>query len=244
MPRLRTFASTLLISMSALSPARAQLAVGSAQPVVPTLSTSGTGEAKVTPDRASVMVNVQTRALTATQAAQENAQKTTAVINALIKLGLSKEQLGTEGYNVYPETKYNNDGSAPRVTGYVVTNQIKAETKRTDQAGAIIDAALGAGANMINSLSFYAASIDEARREAIGTAVTSARADAEAMAHAAGGSLGALLELSTNGPTIPPRPMNSGVMRQVLAADATPINPGQQTVSVYVNARWLFLPKM
>jgi uncharacterized protein YggE len=131
------------------------------------------------------------------------------------------------------------------VSGYVVTNTVRAETHRPEQAGAIVDAALGAGANMINSLSFYAASIDEPRRLAIAAAVGNARADADAMARAAGGTLGALLELSTQGPTVPPRPMFDLAMSarmKVAQAEPTPVNPGQQTVTVYVNARWLFVP--
>ena len=110
------------------------------------------------------------------------------------------------------------------------------------QAGAIVDAALGAGANMISSLSFFASSIADARREAISAAVASARADAEAMARAAGGSLGALVELSTGGPTIPPRPMYEMARFDIRSAQAepTPVNPGQQTVTVIVTARWQF----
>ncbi|MEO5816606.1 MAG: SIMPL domain-containing protein [Gemmatimonadaceae bacterium] len=226
----------------------APLASGVAQaaPVItvapPVLSTSGQGEAKVTPDRASVLVNVQTRGATAAVAANDNAQKTKAVLDALTKLGLSRDQLATEGYTVYPEMQYGKDGQSPKVVAYVVTNTVRAETKRPEQAGSIVDAAIGAGANMINSLSFYASSIDEARRQAIGGAVASARADAEAMARAAGGTLGALIELSTGGPTIPPRPMYDMAVRKSAMAEATPVNPGQQTVTVYVTARWRFEP--
>lgn len=211
---------------------------------VASLVTAGQGEAKVTPDRASVLVNVQTRAATAAAAASENAQRTKAVLDALARLGLPREQLSTEGYTVYPEMTYGRDGTVPRVSGYVVTNTVRAETHRPEQVGAIVDAALGAGANMINSLSFFASSIEEPRRQAIATAVTSARADAEAMARAAGGSVGQLLELSTQGPTVPPRPMfDMAVARGKMAqAEPTPINPGQQTVTVYVNARWQFIP--
>lgn len=210
----------------------------------PALVTSGQGEAKVAPDRASLLVNVQTRGATAASAASDNAQKTRAVLDALARLGLPREQLGTEGYTVYPELRYDKDGGSPKVTGYVVTNMVKAETHRAEQAGAMIDAALGAGANMINSLSFYASSIDAPRREAIGLAVASARADAEAMARAAGGSLGTLLEMSTQGPTSPPRPMfDAGMMRAKQAqAEPTPVNPGLQTVNVFVTARWQFVP--
>lgn len=211
--------------------------------MAPFLATSGQGEAKVTPDRASVMVNVQTRATTAAAAAADNASRTRAVLDAIGKLGLSREQLSTEGYTVYPEMQYDRSGGTPRVSGYVVTNSVRAETKRPEQVGAIVDAALSAGANMINSLSFYASSIDEARRQAIAAAVASARADADAMARAAGGTLGSLIELSTGGPTVPPRPLyDMAVRKSSMQAEATPVNPGQQTVTVFVQAKWRFTP--
>lgn len=239
--------SSLLISMAGLALTfrplvlEAQSAAG--QPA-PFLVSSGQGEAKVNPDRVSVLVNVQTRAATAAAAAAENAQRTRAVLDALGRLGLAKDQLTTEGYSAYPELRYDRDGGAPKVSGYVVTNSVRAESKRVDQAGAIIDASLGAGANMINALSFYSSSIEEARRQAIGSAVANARADAEAMALAAGGRLGGLLELSTQGPTVPPRPMFDLAARgKVAMAEPTPINPGQQTVSVFVTARWAFVPR-
>jgi uncharacterized protein YggE len=234
-----------LVALAALFIAPFASGAAQSNPVItvapPVLSASGQGEAKVTPDRASVLVNVQTRGVTAVVAANENAQRTKAVLDALTKLGLSRDQLSTEGYTVYPEMQYDKDGQSPKVVAYVVTNTVRAETKRPEQAGPIVDAAINAGANMINSLTFYASSIDEARREAIGAAVASARADAEAMARAAGGTLGALLELSTGGPTIPPRPMFDMAQRsKSMMAEATPVNPGQQTVTVFVTARWRF----
>lgn len=211
--------------------------------VSPSLLTSGHGEAKISPDRASVVINVQTRALTAAAAGADNAQRTRAVLDALSKLGLPGDQLSTEGYSVYPEMAYDRNGGAPHVTGYVVTNTVKAETKQVAQAGAIVDAALGAGANMINGLSFYASNIEQPRRAAIAIAVANARADADAMARAAGGSLGALIEMSTQGPTVPPRPMYemAALRKGAAMAEPTPITPGEQTVSVFVTARWQFV---
>jgi uncharacterized protein YggE len=243
---LRSIRRVVVIAACLALPARiagAQLApIGSVSS--PSRVTAGQGEAKVTPDRASVLVNVQTRGATAAAAASENAQRSRAVLDALTRLGLPREQLSTEGYSVYPEMSYGRDGGSPRVSGYVVTNTVRAETHHPEQAGAIVDAALGAGANVINSLSFFASSIDEPRRQAIAAAVSSARADAEAMARAAGGSLGQLLELSTQGPTVPPRPMFdvSAMRAKVAQAEPTPVNPGQQTITVYVNARWQFVP--
>ena len=210
----------------------------------PSVSASGQGEAKVTPDRVSVLVTVQTRASSAAEAASDNARRTRSVLDALGRLGLTKDQLSTEGYSAYPEMRYPQDGSSPTVTGYVVSNSVRAESKRVEQAGPIIDTALSAGANLIGALSFYASSIEQPRREAIASAVASAKADAEAMAQAAGGKLGALLELSTQGPTVPPRPMFDLAARgKVAMAEQTPINPGQQTVTVFVTARWAFIPR-
>ena len=99
--------SRRLVAIAALAvvPAQAifsQSVLTAAQPV---LATSGQGEAKVTPDRASVLVNVVTRATTAATAGADNAQRTKAVLDALAKLGLSRDQLTTEGYSVYPEMK-------------------------------------------------------------------------------------------------------------------------------------------
>lgn len=235
-----TFAAALFAAPPALLRAQAPGA-----PSVATLMSSGQGEAKVAPDRVSILVNVQTRALTAKAAGSDNARRTQAVLDALSKLGLPKDQLSTQGYTVYPELKYDKDGGSPRVTGYVVTNTVRAESKDPDQAGAIVDAALAAGANLINSLTFYASSIEQPRREAIASAVGNARADAEAMARAAGGSLGALIDLSTQGPTIPPRPMFDMAMRKSMVgneAASTPMNPGEQTVTVHVTGRWQFVP--
>jgi uncharacterized protein YggE len=233
------FAVALLAG--SVMPAFAQ-ATGTVAAAAPSLVSSGQGEAKVNPDRASVLVNVQTRASTAAAAGAENATRTGAVLDALAKLGLPRDQLSTEGYTVYPEMAYDRNGGTPRVTGYVVTNTVRAETRHPEQAGQMVDAALTAGANMINSLTFYASNIDEPRRQAIAIAVSNARADADAMARAAGGSLGNLIELSTQGPTIPPRPMYDLARSAKVMQAETPVNPGQQTVSVFVNARWQFLP--
>ena len=54
-----------------------------------------------------------------------------AVLDALAALGLSKDQLSTEGYTAYPEMNYDRPGNTPRVVGYVVTNSVRAESKRT-----------------------------------------------------------------------------------------------------------------
>jgi uncharacterized protein YggE len=210
------------------------------QTPVPQISTSASGEARVQPDRATILFAVETRAATAAKAGADNARRQKAVIDSLRKQGLAEGQVSTMGYSVAPEMRY--DGKQPQVVGYVARNTVRAEVNKIDQVGTLIDAALGAGANVVSSLRFYSSKADDARKTALADAVSKARNDADAMAKAAGGTLGALLELATSGVA---RPMGEEfAMARMATADAaqTPIEAGEQTVTVFVSARWAFVP--
>ena len=207
---------------------------------VPQIAVTSRGEVKVTPDRASIQISVQTRAVTAAAAADENAQKQRAVIEAIRGLGIDAKDISTTGYNVYPEQRYEQN-KEPVIVGYNVTNTVVVELKSIGMVGKVIDVALGKGANMINSLQFYSSNTDAARREAIAIAVRQARADAEAAAQAAGGSITTLLEVTVGGyyPP-PPRPIELRAMSASAKVADTPITAGDQTVAVDVTTRWLF----
>ncbi|MFL5481543.1 MAG: SIMPL domain-containing protein [Gemmatimonadaceae bacterium] len=210
-------------------------------PQIAQIVVTGHGEVKVASDRATIQIAVQTRAGTASEAAAQNATKQQAVLSALKALGLTNDQLSTVNYQVYPEQRYE-QGKDPIVSGYNVTNTIVADIRRLDQVGKVIDAALSHGANVISSLQFYSSNTQGARRTAIGSAIEMARADAEAAAHAAGGTLGPLLEVNVLTASPPrPQPMMMARASGVAQAD-TPINPGDETLGVDVMTRWRFLP--
>lgn len=202
--------------------------------------TAATGEAQFVPDRAAVYIGVETRATTAAAAARDNAQRQRAVIDAVVAAGVSREQISTENYSVTPNIRYDQATQRSSVIGYIVSNVVRVEVRRIDQVAGVLDAALAKGANQINSLDFFSSNSDSARHAAITQGVARARADAETLARAAGGSLGALVELSTA--DAGPRPMYRLDVRNSMAAAApTPIEPGQQRVQVTVNARWRFM---
>jgi uncharacterized protein len=208
---------------------------------IPQIAVTGRGEIKVSPDRATIQISVQTRATTAAAAAAENATKQQAVLAALRQLGLANDQLSTINYNVYPEQRYE-QGKEPVIVGYNVTNTILVDVKKLDQVGPVIDAAIARGANMITSLQFYASNTETARRSAIAIAIEKARADAEAAARAARGTLGTLLEINIGAYSPrPPQPMMM-LARGAAAQADTPINPGEETLAVEVNTRWRFIP--
>jgi len=211
---------------------------------IPQIAVSSRAEVKVNPDRANIQISVQTRGETAASAAAENARKQKAVMDGLRALGIDAKDISTAGYNVYPEQRYE-PNKEPVVVGYNVTNTLSVELKTISMVGQAIDVALAKGANMINSLQFYASNTEAARQEAIAMAVRKARADADAAARAAGGSITGMLEISVGSTYTPiPRPMDLRVKGAVAAqAVETPISAGDQIVSVDVSTRWLFSAK-
>jgi uncharacterized protein len=223
-----------------LAPLKAQQPANN--PPIPQIVVTGRGETKITPDRATIQISVQSRDATAAAAAADNAKKQTAVIASIKALGIKDEQISTSNYSIVPEQKYT-PNNPPVVTGYTVTNTVVVDVRNITMVGAVIDAAVSHGSNLISGLSFYASNTDAARRTAIASAVEAARSDADAAAKAAHGSLGELIEMDVGGGFAPPpRPIMMARMGVGgVAQDATPISPGEETLTVEITARWRFI---
>ena len=233
-------ALTLPVAVEAQQP----IGPGGAAAPPPQIITSGSGEARVAPDRAVINIGVFSRATTAAAAANENARKQRAIIDTLRGLGFANDQISTVNYSVNPEMRHIPQTGRTEVTGYTVSNNVRVDVRRLEQIGPAIDASLAKGANQINGLDFYVSNADEPRRRALTQAIEKARGDAEAMARAAGGSLGALLEMST-GFTPMPVMRQEMVMATAMRAQAdvpTPIQPGEDILRAIVTTRWQFVP--
>ena len=222
----------LATPLAFVSPLRAQVTT----PQPPAIVTNAEAHADVPADRATLLVAIETRGSTAAAAAQDNARQTRTVLDTLRAIGLAREQLGTFGYNVQPVF------AQTKVTGYIARNTVRVDIRKLDEVGRVIDASLAGGANSIGGLQFTAANADSARREALGRATVQARGDAEAVAKAAGGTLGVLLELTASGDAGPRPIMYARAMAGGAAAAPTPIDAGPITINVSVNARWQFVP--
>ena len=205
----------------------------------PLVATTGFGEASAIPDRATIYIAVQTRAPTANAASTDNARRVRAVMDTLRQIGITGDQVETANYSVSPEMSYpTTQSQAPRTVAYTVTNSLLVKLRRIDDVSRAIDAALAKGANEISSLQFSSSKADSVRAIALAAAVADAKSQAESMARAAGGTLGQLLELSTSMP-IRPMPMMQPMMARAVA---TPITPGEQSISATVSAKWAFIP--
>lgn len=211
-------------------------------PEQPSISVSAQGSTRVTPDRATIQIGVQSRGATAAAASAENARVAQRVIAAIGAVGVGSEQISTVNYSVNPEYRHIENRS-PEITGYAVHNTVVVDVRQIEQVGRVIDVSLGAGANMINSLDFYASNTEQARRAALAAAVENAQLDAEVIARAAGGALGGLAEASIGAYMIPMRRENVAMMRGdvAMAAPPTPVEPGSELLTVHVTTRWYFV---
>jgi uncharacterized protein YggE len=204
---------------------------------------SGHADATIPANRATVRIAVETRGETAAAAGAENARIQEAVVAALRAAGVARADITSAGYNV--ATNYRppeGPRQTPQPDGYIARNAVHVQLSALDRVGPVIDAALAAGANRIDGVQFTATQTDSARRVALAEAIATARADATIMARAAGGSLGRLLELSTEfSPARMPYAlqMAGGVAR---ARATTEIEPREVTVNAVVVGRWEFEP--
>lgn len=239
---IRAFGLTALMApLLAVGSMQAQGATNPAgEGFIPKIVVSGHGEATVVPDRATIVFAVETRAATADAASSQNAELQQAVIQAIKARGVATSDISTVGYQLHPEMSY--EGKEPRVIGYVAQNSVQVTVRQIGETGRIIDAAIRAGSNRVNSLNYQSSKAAETRRLAMGKAVENARADAEAIARAAGGSLGSLIEVvSTGGGQPSPMPRMMAMAEGRAAAD-TPIEAGEQTMSADVQVTWKFVP--
>jgi uncharacterized protein YggE len=188
-----------------------------------TVTTTGHGVVTVVPDEASVSAGVHTQAETAAAALAQNAKLMSSVIAALKAAGGSNLQ--TQQVSLYPQTNDRN-----QVTGYVADNSVSAEAKIAG-AGALIDAAVAAGANNVSGPTLDVSDRDARYRDALGKAVADARAKAAALAGAGGFGVGPVSSV-TEQTAAAPAPVYEAVAAGKSAA--TPIEPGTQDVTADV----------
>lgn len=218
-------------------PAQTSTQTSTQRDITPTISASGEGRREMAPDKATIVLGVETRAKTPAAAASANADRMTAIRGALVRAGVAERDIATARYSLGLQF-----GRTPADTQYVAANMVTVTTRQLDQVGRIIDTGLGAGANNINSLQYDLTDRTAALTQALGDAVADARRQAQVMAEAAGGRLGDLIELGTQPGEYRPFYAADMAMRVQASAAPTPVSPGAVTVTAMVSGRWRFIP--
>jgi uncharacterized protein YggE len=212
-----------------------------------TITITGTGTVTMPPDEVTMYMGVQTTSNDAATAQQINAEKMEQVIKALQDAGIAKDDIETAGYSIYPVRDYYygaypvSEPEDPGITSYVVSNQLKVSIKDIDDVGSIIDTAVAAGANEVNSITFTLSdeTRQKAREQALKNAVKAAELDADALAVALGVRITEAVQASTSGGSFAgPAPAVEYAVAE--SKSSTPIQPGDVSVSAYVTVMYQF----
>jgi uncharacterized protein len=202
-----------------------------------TITVSATATVEREPERARVLLAVESSAPTAREAAQQNAALMQRVLDAVRRAGVPAEEIRTVSYELRPEYARPEPQrqDPPRIVSYRAINMVQVRVDPMAQVGAVIDAALGAGANRVSSLTFELRDTDAARLAALQLAVQSARRQAEAVASAAGQRLGEPQSIQVGHfAAPPPAPMMARAEAMVMDAP-TPIEGGQLSIGANVH---------
>jgi uncharacterized protein YggE len=234
--RLTTAFCALTLSSSAVS---VELLAQDAAPRPPEIAVTGRGDISVVPDRAVLLATIVTNANSATVAGSENARIVAQAIERLRAAGATEKQITNGGYSLGQDYE---SGDRRRPRGFVARNTMRIEVPQVANIGRMLDAALAGGASEIAPIQFIGPDMASARSQALRAAMLDARRDAEALADAAGGSLGKLLSVTT-GPSQPRFGSFEATGAVLASAAPTVIRPNDVTVSAFASVRWEFVPK-
>lgn len=216
-----------LVALSGCSSSGTASSAGSAP--ANTVTASGTGTSQAAPDTAEMSFGVMTTSSNAKTALNDASKVAAQIAAAVKKQGIAAEDIQTRDVSVYPQTSDQNGKQV--ITGYQASLSVKVKVRDIDKLGDVISAANAAGANTISGPSFTIADPSPVRAEAIDKAVADARKSAEAMAKAAGKSVGEVLSLSSSDVGSIPVAYGAADMR---SAKSVPIEPGQLDISATV----------
>ena len=139
------------------------------------ISLSGHGEVRAVPDVAQISIGVTSSGLTAREALTSNTSAMKALMALLGTSGIDGKDIATSNFSVGPRYDYGQNGATPpKIVGYDVNNMVTVVVRKLDSLGAVLDAAVTAGSNQIQGISFSIskpdAMLDEARKDALADA--------------------------------------------------------------------------
>jgi len=209
-----------------------------AAPPVRTMNVNGTGQVFLSPDIAYIYIGVHSEEATAAAAVAANNVETQQVTAALKDAGVDPKDIRTTNFSIWPNQQYDQSGR-PTSTRYVVDNSVFVTVRKLDQLGDLLDSAVAAGANSINSIQFDVSDKTDALKKAREEAVKDAKSQAQELADVAGMKLGDVQSISfyDSAPTpyLDTYGKGGGGGAPVAEAASVPIQPGQLSLTVTVS---------
>jgi len=185
-----------------------------------TVSVSGEGVIKVSPDMATLWFSVVTHHDLPDRARALNAEASADAMNAARNLGIEEKDLQLEGLQLTPRRVYDPDRRVYNQDGFEARRTVKAIVRDLDVLPDLVAAVVENGANQLNNIQYGLEKRDAIELDALARAVNRARDKAAIMAGELGWGLGRALQIREQGVSVPqPRMGMEAVQMAAMAKD-------------------------
>ena len=205
---------------------------------IPVIEVTGQAEILVEPDMALIRLGVREEAKTAGEASSAMTTALAAILAQLRAAGLEERDIATGRLRLDPLYDSGSSLRAPQVAGFAAEIGLTVTVRDLEALGAMLDAAIGSGANQIQGITFDISDRSDALDAARAAAVADGLRKAELYANAAGVALGDLMRLSEGYQSSGPQPV---ALEARSFADAG-IPAGELTISAEVSMGWGLAP--
>jgi uncharacterized protein YggE len=185
---------TVFLAQAGLRPAVAQAQETMMPPR--TITVVGEGSVKIRPDVAHANIGVEVVQPTVREASTQAQVVMEAVLTALQEQGVAEVDIQTSGFSIWADRSFGPDGASEEVVRYRVSNNVFVTIRDLDTVGAVLDAAIEAGANNIYGVSFSLADTSAAESDARSQAVDDALAKAQELAALNEAEVGEVISIS------------------------------------------------
>jgi len=182
---------------------------------------------------------VVTDGKTAGDALAANSRAMNQVFATLKRFDIPERAIQTSNFSVTPQYPDYNSKQPRRIIGYQVSNTVTVTVDNLDRVGPALDALVASGANSLGDISFSVRDPKPLEAQARAAAVHEAAGKAEAMAQAAGVTLGQIVSIGEGEVAAPVFPMRRMMAAAPMAnAAPSPVAAGEESVTATVTVTW------
>jgi len=212
-----------------------------AQPVDPrrSISVVGEAEAAIAPDKASVVIGVETEGADVLTIKAENDKRVKAMMSALKTIGIPDKDIQTSDLQIQPQ--YNWKEGRREFVKYTMRNVVTIVVRDLSKLEKVINAGVAGGVNLLDNINFSASNAKAIRDSLRIEAVKNGKAKATELVAAVGGTVGKVLSIEEVGGNSAPIPMYKAEMMRASGVSedtSTPVSAGQLVLHVTVNLKF------
>lgn len=202
------------------------------------ISVEGEAEALVTPDRASLVIGVETEGMDVMTIKTENDKRVKAMFAALKSVGIADADMQTSDLQIQPQYDWK-DGKRQFVK-FVMRNAVHVTVRDLSKVEKAINASVSGGVNILEQVNFSSSTAKQTRDSLRIEAAKDGRNKAEALLAAVGAKLGKVSTIEEHAGDGSPVPMYKANMRMAATEDSgTSVAAGQLMIRVTLTMKFM-----